>query len=92
VHLLAMVTATVLFALSFIAQLDGYDDGRIETLALLVGLVAEAVLTLGGYLGGTIVFVYGIRVLKRPETPVADALIPGRAKHQEPQAPRGRHI
>jgi uncharacterized membrane protein len=59
VHLLAMVTATVLFALSFIAQLDGYDDGRIETLALLVGLVAEAVLTLGGYLGGTIVFVKG---------------------------------
>jgi uncharacterized membrane protein len=80
VHLLTMVSATVLFALTFIAQLDGYDEGRVETLALVLGLGAEAVLTLGGYLGGTIVFVYGVRVLKRPETPFADALAPGRAE------------
>jgi uncharacterized membrane protein len=92
VHLLAMVTATALFALSFIAQLDGYDDGHIETLALVAGLVGEAVLTLGGYLGGTIVFVYGVRVLKRPETPVGDALIPGRAEQAEPQARHRRQI
>jgi uncharacterized membrane protein len=92
VHLLAMVTATVLFALTFLAQLDGYDDGGIETLALVVGLAAEAALTLGGYLGGTIVFVYGVRVLKRPETPVGDALIPGRAEHPEAQARRTRDI
>jgi uncharacterized membrane protein len=92
VHLLAMLTATLLFALAFIAQLDGYDDGRIETLALVVGVVAEGVLTLGGYLGGTIVFVYGVRVLKRPETPVRDALTPGRADpgHSRPdQGERG---
>ena len=68
VHLIAMVTATLLFALTFIAQLDGYDHGQVDTLALVLGLAAEAVLTLGGYLGGTIVFVYGVRVLKRPKT------------------------
>jgi uncharacterized membrane protein len=62
VHLLTMVTATVLFAVSFLAQLDGYDEGRVETLALVVGLAAQAVLTLGGYIGGSIVFVYGVRV------------------------------
>jgi len=84
VHLIAMVTATLLFALTFIAQLDGYDHGQVDTLALVLGLAAEAVLTLGGYLGGTIVFVYGVRVLKRPETPIPDALIPGRA--DRPQA------
>jgi hypothetical protein len=39
----------------------------------------EALLVAGGYLGGTIVFVYGERVLKQPETPVREALIPGRA-------------
>jgi uncharacterized membrane protein len=82
-HLLAMVTATLLFALTFVAQLDGYDEGRVETLALVLGLAAEAVLTLGGYLGGTIVFVYGVRVLKRPETPVAEALVPGRAQREQ---------
>jgi uncharacterized membrane protein len=62
VHLLTMVTATVLFAVSFLAQLDGYDEGHVETLALVVGLAAQAVLTLGGYIGGSIVFVYGVRV------------------------------
>jgi uncharacterized membrane protein len=83
VHLLAMVTATLLFAATFIAQLDGYDHGRVETLALVLGLAAEGVLTLGGYLGGTIVFVYGVRVLKRPETPIPDALVPGRAERPQ---------
>src|SRR5215210_5513323 len=83
-HLLVMLTATVTFALTFIAQLDGYDEGTVEALPLVLGLAAEALLTAGGFIGGTIVFVYGVRVLKRPQTPVADALVPGRAK--EPPA------
>jgi uncharacterized membrane protein len=82
VHLLAMLSATVLFALTFIGQLDGYDEGNVETLALILGLGAEALLAAGGYIGGTIVFVYGVRVLKRPETPVGDALVPGRAERE----------
>jgi uncharacterized membrane protein len=83
-HLLAMLTATVVFVLAFVAQLDGYDNGDIETLALVLGVVAEALLVAGGYLGGTIVFVYGNRVLKRPEIPLRDALIPGRAGSARP--------
>jgi uncharacterized membrane protein len=78
-HLFTMVIAVALFAVTFIGQLNGYDDGNIETLALVFGLVAEVVLIAGGALGGTIVFVYGNRVLKEPDTPVADALIPGHA-------------
>jgi uncharacterized membrane protein len=88
VHLLTMLTATVVFALTFVAQLDGYDNGRVETLALVLGIVAEALLVCGGYLGGTIVFVYGNRVLKRPETPVRDALIPGHAESDRPVEPQ----
>jgi uncharacterized membrane protein len=87
VHLFTMLTATVVFALTFVAQLDGYDNGQIETLALVLGIAAEALLTCGGYLGGTIVFVYGNRVLKRLETPVRDALIPGRAESDRPVEP-----
>ncbi len=79
VHLFTMVTATVLFALTWLAHLDGYDAGRVEMPALVLGLVALAVLAVGGYLGGTLAFVYGVRVLKRPDTKVADALVPGRA-------------
>ena len=78
VHLFAMLSATVLFAAAFVGQLDGYDHGKVETLGLVLGLAAEALLAAGGFVGGAIVFVYGNRVLKRPETPVRDALVPGR--------------
>jgi uncharacterized membrane protein len=77
VHLFTMLSATVLFALTWIVQLDGYKDDVVETPAWILGLGAESLLTAGGYIGGSLVFVYGVRVLKRRETPVADALIPG---------------
>jgi uncharacterized membrane protein len=80
VHLLVMLSATVLFALTFVAQLDGYEEGSVKTLALVLGVVAEGLLTVGGYIGGTLVFVYGLRVLKRPDVRPADALVPGRAE------------
>ena len=51
VHLLTMLTATVVFAFTLVAQLDGYDHGEVETLALILGLAAEGLLTAGGYLG-----------------------------------------
>jgi uncharacterized membrane protein len=83
VHLFVMVSATLLFALTFIAHLDGYDDGQVEALPLISGIAAETLLTAGGYIGGSLVFVYGIRVLKRPGTPMADALTPGKATVEE---------
>jgi len=82
IHLLAMVTATVLFAATWLTQLDGYNDEVVKSTALVLGIVAELVLTAGGYLGGTLVFVYGIRVLKRRDARIADALTPGRAGHE----------
>lgn len=91
VHLLVMLTATVIFALTFVAQLDGYEDGQVKTLALVLGLAAEALLTVGGYVGGTVVFHYGVRVLKRPETPVSEALVPGRAESDR-ELRRGRGV
>lgn len=84
VHLIAMVAATVLFALTFIAHLDGYDDGIVETLPTLLGVAGELVLTVGGYIGGSLAFVYGVRVLKR-EPRMIDALIPGRAERDPPR-------
>lgn len=86
VHLLTMVTATVLFALTWLAQRPGYNHEEIRSLALVLGIVAEATLAAGGFMGGAIVFVYGKRVLKRPDTPVLDALIPGRSEPETPPA------
>jgi uncharacterized membrane protein len=54
-----MLTATVLFAVAFVGQLDGYDHGHVKTLGLAFGLAPEALLAAGGYIGGTLVFVYG---------------------------------
>jgi uncharacterized membrane protein len=89
VHLLTMLTATVLFALTWLAQRPGYVDEEVRSLGLVLGLVAEATLAIGGFIGGSIVFVYGKRVLKRPDTPVPDALIPGRSEPEEvPVAPQ----
>jgi uncharacterized membrane protein len=76
IHLFVMVAATVLFALTWLAQRPGYNDDEVRTLALVFGIAAETMLVAGGNIGGANVFVYGIRVLKRPETPVGKALNP----------------
>jgi uncharacterized membrane protein len=89
IHLLAMVSATVLFALTWLAQRPGYDDGEVTTLALVLGIAAELLLVAGGTVGGSLAYVYGVRVIKDPNAPVADALIPGRL-HGEPGAPAGQ--
>lgn len=76
IHLIVMVATTVLFLLTWLAQRPGYNEDEVRTLALVLGIVAETGLIAGGNIGGANVFVYGIRVLKRPETPVAKALNP----------------
>ena len=78
VHLLAMLLATAAFAATFVTHIDGYNEGAIEGYVVVIGLLAEGLLTFVGYLGGTLVFVYGVRVLNRSDARVADALLPGR--------------
>lgn len=92
-HLFVMVSATVLFVGTWLAQRPGYVHGEVRTLGWVLGVIAEVLLVAGGYLGGTIVFVYGHRVLKRPNTPLADALVPGRAERAHPgvRAERSEH-
>ena len=87
VHLCAMVSATVVFALTFITHLNGYDDGTVDALPLVLGLVGETLLLVGGFLGGTLVFAYGVRVLKRPELAPLEAIVPGKAKPDPPSSP-----
>jgi uncharacterized membrane protein len=89
IHLFVMVTATVLFAVTWLLQRPGYNDDEVRAVALVAGLISEGVLAAGGNIGGANVFVYGIRVLKRPETPVAEALNPlGVGEEDRPTDPR----
>jgi uncharacterized membrane protein len=75
-HMLVMVTATVLFALAAIVQYDGFRDGRVVTGGLVLTLVGFATLTIGGWIGGSLVFVHGMRVVGDEEAPVSRAVDP----------------
>jgi uncharacterized membrane protein len=77
-HLGTMLAATGVFVLSWFPGRAGYEDGRVHAAALLLALAGEALLLAGGYLGGTLVYVHGHRVLSQPQTPVGEALRPGR--------------
>ena len=61
-HLTAMVTAVLLFAMATWLQWSGYRHGSVTTGGLIPTLVGFASLTAGGWLGGAIVFVHGMRV------------------------------
>ena len=75
-HLTAMVTATVFFLIAAIAGHGGYVDHSVTTGAFILTLVGFATLTLGGWLGGAVVFVHGMRVLNLVEEPAQRAVAP----------------
>jgi uncharacterized membrane protein len=62
-HLSAMLTAVALFALAAWRQHPGYQHGHVTTGGLILTLCGVAVLTGGGWLGGSLVFTHGVRVL-----------------------------
>jgi uncharacterized membrane protein len=70
-HLSAMVTAVLLFAFAAWQQYHGYQHGHVTTAGLVLTLCGAGVLTVGGWLGGTLVFVHGTRVLAS-DTPDAE--------------------
>jgi uncharacterized membrane protein len=83
-HALANVAATAAFA---IAAVTGYSDGMdgvVGSGSLILTLVAFGLLTVGGWLGGAVVFVHGMRVLGLAEEPTHRAVSP--VPHEEERA------
>jgi uncharacterized membrane protein len=78
-HLTAMVSAVALFALAAWRQYHGYQQGHVTTAGVVLTLCGAAVLTVGGWLGGSLVFVHGTRVLTAPpqDQPSEPAAVPG---------------
>jgi uncharacterized membrane protein len=76
VHALAMVAAAVLFLIAALVGHGGYVDHAVTTGAFVLTLVGFATLTLGGWLGGAVVFVYGMRVLGLLGEPATKAVAP----------------
>ena len=89
-HLLIMVLATALFALTFALQLDGYRSDEVTTSAWVAGLGAVALLIAGGYIGRRLVFPMR-RAGGRGHPPVLEALAArlGRQDVVEPAAQGG---
>jgi uncharacterized membrane protein len=75
-HLLSMVTATIFFLLAAIFGHGGYVDHAVRSDSLVLTLIGFAMLTLGGWLGGSVVYVHGMRVLNLVSEPAHRAVAP----------------
>ena len=76
VHALTMVAATVLFVLAIVFGHGGYVRHEVTTGSLILTLLGFVALTAGGWLGGAITYVHGMRVLSLPDEPAARAAAP----------------
>jgi uncharacterized membrane protein len=85
-HLSSMVTATVFFLLAAILGHGDYVDSEVGGMALVLTLVGFGFLTLGGWLGGAVVFTHGMRVLNLVEEPTRRAVTPGHPEKESAEA------
>jgi uncharacterized membrane protein len=75
-HMVAMLIATAFFLVAIGAGYGDGIDGGVTDGAFILTLAAFFVLTVGGWLGGAIVFTYGMRVLNLVEEPAHQAASP----------------
>ena len=75
-HLTAMVTATVFFLLAAVFGHGCYVDRHVTVGPFVLTLIGFVLLTTGGWLGGAIVFVHGMRVLGLPDESALKAVAP----------------
>jgi uncharacterized membrane protein len=75
-HMLSMVTATVFFVLAAIIGHDAYTHANVSAGAYVLTLLGFGFLTLGGWLGGAVVYVHGMRVLSLVKEPTERAIAP----------------
>jgi uncharacterized membrane protein len=85
-HLSAMVTATVFFLIAAIVGHGDYVDRAVGGASLVLTLIGFGLLTLGGWLGGAIVFTHGMRVLNLVDEPTSRAVTPGRPEKERAEA------
>jgi uncharacterized membrane protein len=86
-HMASMLTATAFFLIAALVGHDGYNHGAVDSAPFVLTLVGFVFLTVGGWLGGTIVFVHGMRVLDLPDEPADRASSP--APHPEKEEAEG---
>jgi uncharacterized membrane protein len=86
-HALVNASATVCFLVAAIVGYDGYRDAAtVETLAFVLTIVGFGALAVGGWIGGAITYVHGMRVLELQDEPTCRAVTPG---HDEKEKAEG---
>ena len=75
-HMIAMVSATVFFGLAALVGHGNFKDGNVTTGPFLLTAIGFVLLTAGGWLGGSIVYVHGMRVLNLVREPAGRAMSP----------------
>lgn len=76
IHWISTVSATLIFLLAAILLRRRYEVDEVSLGAMLVAVLGWVALLFGGWVGGSIVFVYGMRVIMEPSTPTGEALKP----------------
>ena len=75
-HMASMIVATVFFGLAAIFGHDRYDEGVVEAVPFVLTLLGFGFLSVGGWIGGTVVYVHGMRVLNLVQEPPSRAVSP----------------
>ena len=75
-HMVTMLSATVFFVIAALTGHAGYTHGDVRTGPYILTLVGFVLLTTGGWLGGSIVYVHGMRVLSLVDEPTQRAVSP----------------
>ena len=80
-HALTMASASVCFVLAIVLGHGDYVDRAVGTLPFILTLLGFGLLTAGGTMGGSLTYVYGMRVLNLADEPARKAIVP--APHDE---------
>jgi uncharacterized membrane protein len=75
-HLSAMLAATGAFLAAALVGHHGYTQGTVSGGGLALTFIGFVLLTTGGWLGGAVVFVHGMRVLSLVSEPFVKAVAP----------------
>jgi uncharacterized membrane protein len=86
-HMATMISATVFFGLAAIFGHDEFKAGNLQADGLILTLIGFGLLTLGGWIGGAVVYVHGMRVLSLVGEPAERAVAP--APHPEKEMAEG---
>lgn len=76
VHLVVMVVATGLFLVAAILLYPGLAQDRVPTGAAVTTIVAFLFLTVGGWLGGSLAYFHGVRVVGDEDASFSEAVRP----------------